>query len=329
MGLKIIVLTDHSTHSVNNSIYGLVKALIKHQDIEKVDLVTRADPRNADFFNGIEQVTLIAHSATLDFDFPADHFFENDIIETSLEQYDFMLLRLPRPVTEAFFKQLIQSFPENNIINRPSGIMKTGSKEYLLNFQKYTAPIKICKTIDDIASFKNQFPIVLKPFEEYGGKGIIRIDGDVVWLGNDVQVSFSDFAKEYSSAPVEYLGMKFLKNVTNGDKRIVVANGKILATALRVPGEGMWLCNIAQGGSALVTTPDERELEIINNITPILKKEGIFLYGLDTLEEDDGTRVISEVNTLSVGGITPTELQTGLPVTKVFAEEFVKYVKSL
>ncbi|MFT7606261.1 MAG: glutathione synthase [Saprospiraceae bacterium] len=329
MGLKIIVLTDHSTHSIHNSLYGLTKALLNHPEIEKVDLITRSDQRNADFFNGIEQANLIAHAATHDFDYPADRFFEEDTFETQLGQYDFMLLRLPRPVTAAFFKQLINSFPENCIINRPSGIIKTGSKEYLLNFQKYTAPVKVCRTIGEITSFKDQFPIVLKPFEEYGGKGIIRIDGDSVWLGNEEQISFSDFKKQYALAPTEYLAMKFLKNVTKGDKRIVVANGRILASSLRIPGEGMWLCNVAQGGSASAASSDERELEIIRHINPTLKKEGIFLYGLDTLEDDNGIRVISEVNTLSVGGITPAEIQTGHPITKIFADEFVKYVRSL
>ena len=329
MGFKIAILTDHATHTASNSVYGITKALLQHPEIEKVDVISRGDSRNADFFAGIAQPDLWALQASRDFSFPADRLFKETFFKTQLNQYDFILLRLPRPFTNQFCQYLVECFPESKIINRPAGIVKTGNKKYLLTFPEFTPPIKICHSIADIVSFKSEFPIVLKPFEEYGGKGIIKIDKEVVWLGNFGQISFSDFAKQYAQKPVEYLGMKFLKNVSNGDKRIVVANGKVLASSLRIPGKGMWLCNIAQGGSSKNAAPDEREMEIIRHISPVLKKEGIFNYGLDTLEDDNGVRVVSEINTLSVGGITPAEENSGLPITKFFAEEFVNYIKEI
>jgi len=58
----------------------------------------------------------------------------------------------------------------------------------------------------------------------------------------------------------------------------------------------------------------KREVSIIDNIKSKLRKEGIFMYGVDTLVDDDGHRVLSEINTLSIGGWPQAQVQTGLGV---------------
>ncbi|MCB9293917.1 MAG: hypothetical protein H6559_12470 [Lewinellaceae bacterium] len=51
--------------------------------------------------------------------------------------------------------------------------------------------------------------------------------------------------------------MKFLRNVRQGDKRIIVVNGEVLGAVLRLPPRGSWLCNAAQvpGSARLLPTP--------------------------------------------------------------------------
>jgi glutathione synthase len=328
--MNILVLTDHKSHTANNSFYLIVNSLQDHPQVEKVFVCSRSDAFNNSFFNG-EKVKLKVKALDDYIDFESfDKWIAQDNVEvTSFDAFDFILLRLPRPIAPGFFNLLKEQFDEKKIVNRPSGIEKTGSKAYLVNFNEYCAPLAIVQSIEEIIEFKERYGTVLKPLEEYGGKGIIRIDQQVVYLGNDVQISFKEFAASYKESPTTYLAMKYLKNVSKGDKRIVVANGEILTSSTRYPAEGSWLCNVAQGGSAELSQPTEREVEIVEHITPILKKEGIFLYGLDTLQNDEGIRVISEINTLSVGGIAPAESMSSDNLGKRYADLFVNFVKSI
>ncbi len=65
---------------------------------------------------------------------------------------------------------------------------------------------------------------------------------------------------------------------------------------------------------------------MIELIGPALKAEGILIFGADTLVNDDGKRVLSEVNTLSIGGFPPTQAQSGRPVVAQTIEKIVNYV---
>ena len=110
--------------------------------------------------------------------------------------------------------------------------------------------------------------------------------------------------------------MKYLKNVKQGDKRIVVVNGEILGASLRLPAENSWLCNVAMGGSSNVAQVEKEEEEIIQLINPTLSDKGIVMYGVDTLVSDDGKRVLSEINTTSIGGLPQIAAMNNLPLVE-------------
>lgn len=326
--LKILILTDHKTHTINNSFYALANALLKNKSIKKVFIASKGEDRNKDFFSGKSThfygVRLKEKTNFNKFPKIAE---KAKLYQLTYKKFNAVLLRLPRPIHPDFFPFLEANFPPDRIVNKPSGILKTGNKAFLLEVSEFTPPIRLINNLDDLISLKSDHSTVLKPLEEYGGKGLIRVDGERVFLGNSDPISFDNFEAMYAKDPIPYLAMKFLKNVKNGDKRIVVADGKVLTSSTRYPAEGSWLCNVAQGGNAEISGITKEEEKIIDAINPILKKEGIFLYGLDTLEDDDGKRVISEINTLSVGGIAPGMEASGKPLDKIFAKQLVHYLK--
>ena len=120
--------------------------------------------------------------------------------------------------------------------------------------------------------------------------------------------------------------MKYLKNVTQGDKRILVVGGKIMAASLRLPAPNSWLCNVAQGGISVPSELEKEEIDIIKTISPRLEQEGIFIFGADTLVNDDGKRILSEINTLSIGGFPQAEKQTGKPIVQDTINKIIKYI---
>ena len=129
-------------------------------------------------------------------------------------------------------------------------------------------------------------------------------------------MTFEHFTEKLAGSEIAYLGVKYLKNVSEGDKRIIVVNGKTLGSSLRLPADGSWLCNVAMGGKSIVSKVAEEEVEIVKRINPTLSKMGIVMYGVDTLVGDDGKRVLSEINTTSIGGLPQMARQHKLPLVE-------------
>jgi glutathione synthase len=196
----------------------------------------------------------------------------------------------------------------------------------LLNFQDVCPPIKLCHSVEEILEFANYHELVLKPLKEYGGKGILRLnkhelqDGDKKYDSETYLKSIETYIQKEG-----FLAMKFLKNVKQGDKRLIVVDGDIMAASLRMPADGSWLCNVAMGGTSVKTVPDDREIQIIERINPYLKENGILMYGADTLVDDNGDRILSEINTLSIGGFPQAEMQTKRPIIKITIDKIFKY----
>ena len=90
--------------------------------------------------------------------------------------------------------------------------------------------------------------------------------------------------------------MKFLKNVTQGDKRTIVANRQILGSALRLPAPGSWMCNVAQGGRAVLAEADEDEHIIQEILTPILYRKGVVIFGFDTSSFSTKSNILEAVD---------------------------------
>lgn len=247
---------------------------------------------------------------------PEGAYFRKPSEKVSIRSYDAVLLRLPHPVAPEFWNFLEKEFPSTLFINRPSGMMVAGNKKFMLNFPSVCPSMCLCDTLSEIETFKSKFPIVLKPVASYGGKGIVKISGDQVSFSEGGKSNFQKFAQEYERNPQQYLAVKYLENVGKGDKRIVLCCGEVLGAAIRYPAPGNWVCNVAQGGSSAASAPDENEIEIIKTIDPGLQKLGVLFYGIDTLMGDDGRRVLSEINALSIGGLHAMKNAEGIPAIK-------------
>ena len=298
----------------------------EHPYCQQIDVASRGWAENAAFFEGKSAGNLLASTVTADFSFdPEGLHFKTHLKPVDLANYDAIFLRLPPPLDNDFLTFLTQHYPDQKIINRPSGLMKTASKAFLLNFPEICPEMQLCESRAAIRAFAEKFPIVLKPLRNYGGKGIVKIENQRV-EADGFEQDLASFLEAYDRDPEPYLGMKFLKNVGEGDKRVVVVNSEVLGGVLRLPPPGAWLCNAAQGGRASSTGLTAEELHIAEVISPILKKEGIVMFGFDTLVNDQGKRILSEINTLSIGGLPQMGKLNGQPVVPRAADLLWKYI---
>ncbi len=324
---RILALTDHRNHSDQNSLYPLLRGIHAHRQCESVYVASRGFERNSSFFQAENTTPLFASKVHESFDYTEDSIsYISDIQVINPEDIDILILRLPRPISDDFLIWVKEIFSGSLIINEPKGIIETSSKAYLLNFPELCPSMRLCESISDVLHAAKRYPIVLKPLKEYGGKGILKING--LQLDDGQGIHHTEEYLESISEPLKtegYLSMKYLKNVTEGDKRILIVDGEIMTSVLRIPAEGSWLCNIAQGGRAIPSNPTKNEHYIIQKLSPYLKKAGIFMYGIDTLMDDNGKRILSEINTLSIGGFISGESKNGNPLVEKTVKKLFKY----
>lgn len=326
---RILAITDHHTHGGISSIYPLLRTMAKHPVCDSIQVASRGNPKNKEFFYDYTSTELM--SLLVDDNFvpqESGEQFLNASIKTDFKDHDLIFLRIDRPIPDEFFEFITSHVPEDKIINRPSGIKKTDTKASLLNFPELCPPMKLCSTLEEILEFNQKFPIVLKPLRSYGGKGILRIVDDQAWEGNN-QYSLDDYKsviEESLSDSGDYLAMKYLKNYSKGDKRVLVVNGKVTGGFLRIPKEDSWICNMSAGGSTTVGEPDQDEIRIAETIIPSFLEQGIVIFGFDTLVDDDGKRVLSEINTLNVTGLEEAQTHSGKPVVQESSDLMWSYI---
>ena len=172
---KMLVLTDHRTHSVENSIYALVLALRNHPSCASIDVASRGNTLNNFFFQNHIDHGLFVSQVDASFGFYQDgRRFQRFMRRAQLRDYDVILLRLPPPLPDAFLDFLTAVYPEERIINRPSGIREVSGKEFLLHFSDLCPEMQLCRSVADVQSFAARFPIVLKPLRNYGGRASKR-----------------------------------------------------------------------------------------------------------------------------------------------------------
>lgn len=324
---NVLVLTDHRGHSDQNSIYALISEMNNHPQCITVDIASRGLEKNNGFFKNMDPEALFGVRVGTDFQYTEDGtYFSEGLSPLNIGDYDIVFMRLPRPITDEWLLWLESNKGQAVIVNNPKGIIKTSSKEYLLSIPEICPTIRKINTIQDAIDYSLEYPIVLKPLREYGGKGIVKIIGNKVYEG-DISHDRDTYLASIQDAIVTdgYIGMKYLKNVSQGDKRILVVGGEIMAASLRLPPEGSWLCNVSQGGQSVHAEVTSEEKEMIQSISPQLIQEGILIYGADTLVDDNGKRILSEINTLSIGGFPQAQAQSGRPIIKLTIDKIFEY----
>ena len=324
---NLLIVTDHTTHASTNSLYELAVALATDRLNINVWVCSRGIEPNRDFFKGIVDAGIYATSVNDSFAFhPKGLSLNQTAIRIDQKQVNAILVRMPQPLDQVFLRSLSKIVPNNMIINSPEGTIETSSKAFLLQVAHLCPSPSLCMNLHDAIALSQQQEIVLKPLYSYGGKGIVRLSTDYYWEG-DNRYDANEITRFLPDDHFPMLAMKYLRNVSQGDKRTIVVNRKILGSALRLPAPNSWICNVAHGGHAIMSLADEEEMKIEKELTPILFEKGVIMYGFDTLVDDDGMRVLSEINTLSIGGIGPMEEMSGMPILRQAARLIWEYLE--
>ena len=215
-----------------------------------------------------------------------------------LEDFDVVWMRKDPPVNNDFlYATYILSLLDENktkVLNNPTGIRESNEKLYSLFFPEVIPQSIVTKNINQLLDFLSEYggEMVVKPLDGHGGEGIFYVrEGDR--NTNVILESITKFGTEY------IIAQEFIKEVSEGDKRIIVLNGKPLGAVLRVPKPGgEFRSNFHSGGSPAKSDLTKRDIEICKVLAPRFRKDGLYFVGLDVIGG-----YVTEINTTSPTGV--------------------------
>ena len=131
----------------------------------------------------------------------------------------------------------------------------------------------------------------MKPLYGKGGEAVFRLGPEDLNFGSLYDLFLATFREPW-------VVQKFLPAVKQGDKRIILVDGKFAGAINRVPAENESRSNLHVGGRPEATTLTKREHEICEALGPDLKKRGLIFVGLDVIGG-----YLTEINVTSPTGI--------------------------
>jgi len=212
-----------------------------------------------------------------------------------LRTMDVVLMRQDPPFDMAYITAthiLEHIHPATLVVNDPAHVRNAPEKLFVTHFPDLMPPTLIASHRGEIDAFRAEHKdIIIKPLFGNGGAGVFHVRPDDDNLGSLLEM-FTAFSRE----PV--IVQRYLPEIRQGDKRIVLIDGKAAGAVLRVPAAGEARANLHVGGRAMKTTLTAREREICARIGPALEERGLIFVGIDVIGD-----YLTEINVTSPTGI--------------------------
>jgi len=212
-----------------------------------------------------------------------------------LTDMDVVMMRQDPPfdmayITATHLLELVH--PETLVVNDPRSVRNAPEKLFVMEFPDLMPPTLITRSMAEVEAFRaDHGEIIVKPLFGNGGVGVFHLKQDDSNL-----MSLMEMFLGTSRDPV--MVQKFLPKVVDGDKRIVLIDGKVAGAINRVPAEGEIRSNMVVGGTPEKSSLTPREEEICARLGPRLKALGLIFVGIDVI---DGW--LTEINVTSPTGL--------------------------
>ncbi len=179
------------------------------------------------------------------------------------------------------------------LINDPRGLREGNEKLYTFHFERWMPRTMVTAHEDHVYAFMKTVggKAVIKPLDLAGGSGVMLLTEGDKNIRSIVQLLTNESRRLV-------MVQEFLPAVQNGDKRVLVLDGEILGAINRVPRADEFRSNIHVGGRVDPTPVTDREREMVADMAPRLRKDGLVFVGLDVIGG-----FLTEVNVTSPTGI--------------------------
>ena len=226
----------------------------------------------------------------------AGDFFTKGGEETlDLAGVDVVLMRQDPPFDMAYITAthvLEHIHPQTLVVNDPVSVRNAPEKLFVTHFEGLMPPTLITSNRDDIAAFRAEHgDIIVKPLYGNGGAGVFHITP-----GDENLTALLELFTDLFREPV--IAQRYLPEVRQGDKRIILVDGRAAGAINRVPAAGEARSNMHVGGTPLKSELTPRERDICAAIGPSLREQGLIFVGIDVIGD-----YLTEINVTSPTGI--------------------------
>lgn len=222
-----------------------------------------------------------------------------------LEEMDAVLMRTDPPMDVPYlYTTYILDYinPEKTlVVNHPNGLRAANEKMFALQLAEWMTDTIVSRDKAVIRQFLDEHgTAVLKPLGGKAGEGILFLEKSDRNFNSIIEVS-----THQGKLPV--MIQKFLPAAKDGDKRIILLDGKPLGAVNRIPTGSEFRGNMAVGGRVAKTEITDREEEMCAAISPKLRAQGLYFVGIDVIGG-----YLTEVNVTSPTGIREIDRLNGV-----------------
>lgn len=224
-----------------------------------------------------------------------DHFDLGAEEVVDLRDVDVVLMRQDPPfdmsyITATHLLELVH--PETLVVNDPVHVRNAPEKLLVTQFPDLMPETLISTDVQEIKQFRaDHGSIIVKPLFGNGGVGVFHLKPDDENLNSLLEMFFAA-----SREPV--MVQRYMPEVREGDKRIILVDGQPAGAINRVPAAGESRSNMHVGGRPERSEITRDEMEICEAIGPLLKANGLIFVGIDVI----GGK-LTEINVTSPTGL--------------------------
>ena len=241
----------------------------------------------------------------------------------ALTAFDAVLMRKDPPFDSEYFyaTHLLEQAEREGarVFSKPRALRDHPEKLAIMEFPQFIGPTLVTRDPQDIQRFHAEHQdIILKPLDGMGGMGIFRVGPDGLNLG-----SITETLNRHGAQSV--MVQKFLPEITEGDKRVLIIGGKPVPFCLaRIPQGSEVRGNLAAGGKGVARPLSARDWEIAEALGPVLHSRGLLLAGVDVIGD-----CVTEINVTSPTCFQEIYDQTGCDVAALFVDALEQGLESI
>jgi glutathione synthase len=240
-------------------------------------------------------------------------------ISINLNQFHCVLVRQDPPfnmeyITATYFLEMLNQ--KVLVVNNPTEIRNNPEKLSMFNFKNLIPDTLVSEDLNEIQNFIKKYKFtILKPLYGNGGEGIEKVTKGSLKNKTIIQ----RMIKKYKGA---IIAQKFIKEISQGDRRIILIDGEYVGSVARIPKEGSVKANFHAGGSAQRSGLVFKDRKICSKLKPYLKKKGLFFTGIDAIGN-----YLTEINVTSPTGMQEINRLNNTRLEKIFWDKLEKKIK--
>ena len=251
----------------------------------------------------------------------ASNWFQlDDAKDLALDTLNAILMRKDPPfdMNYIYSTYILEKAEEKGtiIINKAQSLRDANEKLFTNNFAQCMPPTLVSSQAEHIQKFyKEHKDIILKPLDGMGGASVFRIkEGDA-----NLSVIIETLTEHGTKLT---MAQRFIPEITQGDKRILLINGEAVPYALaRIPAKGETRANLAAGGEGVGVELTDRDRWICEQVAPLLKAKGLIFVGIDVIGD-----YLTEVNVTSPTCIRELDKQYNINISAMLMDWIMEQI---